>query len=85
MEGNDLRAFENSPVAGCGARAPALIGESLRRCFRAQWRCYHIVSGLNGLPTVCLKDSYNEWDQLITGSVHSAEPSDPVIDEQTPF
>lgn len=67
-EGNDLPAFQNIPVAGFGARAPALIGESLERCFRAQWRCYHIVSGLNGLPTVCLKGSYNDRDQLITAS-----------------
>lgn len=67
-EGNDLLAFQNIPVAGFGARAPALIGESLERCFRAQWRCYHIVSGLNGLPTVCLKGSHNDRDQLITAS-----------------
>lgn len=60
-------------MAGFGARAPALIGESLKRCFRAQWRCYPIVSGLNGLLTVCLKDSNNEWDQLISGSLHTAE------------
>lgn len=67
-EGNDLLAFQNIPVAGFGARALALIGESLERCFRAQWRCYHIVSGLNGLPTVCLKGSHNDRDQLITAS-----------------
>lgn len=67
-EGNDLLAFQNIPVAGFGARAPALIGESLERCFRAQWRCYHIVSGLNGLPTVCLKGSHNDRDQLITAT-----------------
>lgn len=36
-EGNDLLAFQNIPVAGFGARAPDLIGESLLRCFRAQW------------------------------------------------
>lgn len=61
-------SFPNIPAAGFEARAPALIGESLERCFRAQWRCYHIVSGLNGLPTVCLKDSHNDRDQLITAS-----------------
>jgi len=27
--GNDLLAFQNIPVTGFGARAPALIGESL--------------------------------------------------------
>lgn len=77
-EGNDLLAFQNIPVAGFGARAPALIGESLERCFRAQWRWYHIVSGLNGLPTVCLTGSHNDRDQLITASTthctHSHQP-----------
>lgn len=67
-EGNDPPAFQNIPVVGFGARAPALIGESLERCFRAQWRCYHVVSGLNGLQTVCLKNSHNDRDQLITAS-----------------
>lgn len=59
-------------LAGFGAKAPALIGESLARCFRAQCWCYHIVSSLNGLPTVCLKGSHNDRDQLITGSLHKA-------------
>lgn len=59
-------------LASFGARAPALIGESLERCFRAQCWCYHIVSSLNGLPTVCLKGSHNDRDQLITGSLHKA-------------
>lgn len=70
-EGNDLTAFQNIPLAGFGARAAALMGESSQRCFRAQWRCYHTVSGLNGLPTVCLKDSHNDRDQLITATLHT--------------
>lgn len=62
VEGNDLRAFQNIPMAGFGAKALAPVGESLERCFRAQLWCYHIVSGLNGLPTVCLKGSHNDRD-----------------------
>lgn len=73
-EGNDLPAFQNISVVGFGARAPALIGESLERCFRAQWRCYHVVSGLNGLQTVCLKNSHNDRDQVITApATHCTE------------
>lgn len=71
-EGNDLLAFQNIPTAEFEASALALIGESLARCFRAQWRCYHIISGLNGLPTVCLKGSRNDRDQLITASATAA-------------
>lgn len=84
-EGNDLLAFQNIPTAEFEASALALIGESLARCFRAQWRCYHIISGLNGLPTVCLKGSRNDRDQLITApATRRREPSDLLTDEQTP-
>lgn len=72
-EGNDLLAFQNIPMAASGARAVALIGESLKRCFRAQWRCYHMVSGLNGLPIVCLKGFRNDRDKLITLSLQTAQ------------
>lgn len=75
VEGNDPLAFQNIPVAAFGARALALIGESLERCFRAQWRCYHIVSGLNGLPTVCLKGFHNDGDKLITASATNCTES----------
>lgn len=85
-EGKDLLAFQNIPTAESEANALALIGESLARCFRAQWRCYHIIRGLNGLPTVCLKGSRNDRDQLITASAtHCREPSDLLTDEQTPL
>lgn len=72
-EGNDLLAFQNIPMPASGARAVALIGESLKRCFRAQWRCYHMVSGLNGLPIVCLKGFRNDRDKLITRSLQTAQ------------
>lgn len=84
VEGNDLRAFQNIPMAGFGAKAPAPVGESLERCFRAQRWCYHIVSGLNGLPTVCLKVSHNDRDQLITAFACTL-PSDPLMDELMPL
>lgn len=58
-------SFSKHPCGWLWGQGSGPIGESLERCFRAQWWCYHIVSGLNGLPTVCLKGSHNDRDQLI--------------------